>query len=164
MIEIWKDIKDYEGLYQVSNLGRVKSFKRKACRIMKPYSDGSPLGYLRVDLQNNGRSTRKLHLIVYSTFNGTIPEGSEVDHIDNDATNNKLSNLQSLTSRENSVKRSTLNTNNSSTYTGVTWDKGNFKWKSQLYFEGKQINLGRFNSEEEASEAYQNKLSEILGR
>ena len=76
-MEIWKNIKDYEGCYQVSNLGRIKSLSRKVWngkthfwtseRILKPGRDRD--GYFLVNLSKNGKSkTEKVHRLVAKTF------------------------------------------------------------------------------------------------
>ena len=59
MEEVWKDVVGYEGLYQVSNLGRVKSFKRKVVAILKP--NFTKKRYTSVDLQKNGTKNKKIH-------------------------------------------------------------------------------------------------------
>lgn len=112
MQEVWKDIAGYEGLYQVSNLGRVKSLDRyvahkkygkqfHAGKILKPKKRKKGENYLTVDLTKN--STRKsifVHRLVAINFLGE-KEGMEVNHIDEDPTNNRLDNLEWLTHNEN---------------------------------------------------------------
>ena len=115
-MEEWKDIKGYEGLYQVSNEGNVKSVDRIVVansrwgsaremlfkgRMIKQSSTSS--GYLKVQLSKNGVvSNKDVHRIVYEAFNGTIPDGMQVNHKDECKTNNKLENLELLTPKENS--------------------------------------------------------------
>ena len=90
-IEIWKDIKDYEGLSQVSNLGRVKSLGNgrtyKTSRIRKLYKN--KYGYLQVQLCKDGkRKWFRVNRLVATAFLDN-PEGkTEVNHIDEDKTNN----------------------------------------------------------------------------
>ncbi|WP_195964653.1 NUMOD4 domain-containing protein [Clostridium cuniculi] len=112
MNEIWKDIKGYEGIYQVSNFGRVKSLSRyrrsKNCyafvseKIRKLSKDKN--GYSIINLNNNGVSkTHKIHRLVMFAFNEKdYFEGAEVNHIDEDKTNNKIDNLEWCTSKYNS--------------------------------------------------------------
>jgi len=107
--EIWKDVKGYEGYYQVSNLGRVKSLNRIDCknrrryeRILKPVNKD---GYLRVVLYKNSNKERKrIHRIVLETFVG-INNYCEPNHINGIKTDNKLTNLEWVTHKEN-VKHS----------------------------------------------------------
>ena len=96
-IEIWKDIKDYEGLSQVSNLGRVKSLGNgrtyKTSRIRKLYKN--KYGYLQVQLCKDGkRKWFRVNRLVATAFLDN-PEGkTEVNHIDEDKTNNRVDNLK----------------------------------------------------------------------
>ena len=94
--EIWKDVKDYEGLYQVSNMGRVKSLnynKTGKERIMKSYDSGH--GYLQVQLCKDGKGKcYYVHRLVATAFLEN-PEGyNEVNHLDEDKTNNCVENLE----------------------------------------------------------------------
>lgn len=110
MEEIWKDIEDYEGLYQVSNHGRVKSLGHytlmKNGRIR--FHEGKVIehqhytnGYCFVCLSKNGIHKQiLLHRLVLITFNGNI-QGYEVNHIDEDKDNNRLDNLEWVTHRYN---------------------------------------------------------------
>ena len=111
VIEIWKDIKGFEGLYQVSNLGRVKSLERfrKGAngslvtvkeKILKPLIDK---GYYQVCLfKQSNRKAYLVHRLVWSAFNGSIPEGLQVNHINEIKSDNRLSNLNLMTAKENS--------------------------------------------------------------
>jgi hypothetical protein len=158
MVEEWRKVKGFED-YQVSNLGRVKSFKWNKERILKGSIDR--VGYLCVCLNNNSkRSTKKIHKLVAIVFLKHLPCGYNiiVDHIDNDPLNNKLDNLQLINSRENTSKDRKGGT---SKYVGVSWHKPNSKWASKIRIEGKSKHLGYFKYELEASNAYQNKLKEI---
>lgn len=104
-MENWKDIKGYEGLYQISDYGNVKrlagSPKCKEDRIMT--KSVSSNGYLFVTLYKNGKSkTHRIHRLVLENFNPVENmENLEVNHLDEDRTNNNLSNLQWCTRQEN---------------------------------------------------------------
>ena len=157
MIEIYKDIIGYEEMYQVSNLGNIKSYKNgkeKQLKLVK-ITDG----YLIVNLYINGiRKTRKVHQLVAESFLNHKRCGMElvVNHIDFNKTNNKLENLEIVSNRENSNRKHLKST---SKYTGVYWNKCIGKWRAYIFINGNQKHLGLFTNELEASEAYQLELS-----
>lgn len=92
MEEVWKDIPNYEGLYQASNLGRIKS-KRK---ILKPIKGE----YLKVGLSKNGiQTTKYVHRLVAETFLGK--SDLQVNHKDENKHNNCVNNLEWITFKEN---------------------------------------------------------------
>lgn len=107
MCEEWTDIKDYEGLYQVSNFGRVRSLDRLdgsnhrlKGRILKPIKQTH--GYLHVCLYKNGsQSIKKIHRLVAQAFISNPENKLDVNHIDENKTNNMLSNLEWVTRKEN---------------------------------------------------------------
>ena len=165
-MEIFKDIVGYEGLYQVSNMGRVKSLSREVCsyqacwmskdKIKKPCNGVN--GYLQVTLNSNGkRRTRTIHQLVAVAFLNHTPCGHKlvIDHINNDKLDNRVENLQIVTTRFNSRK---TQVNYSSQYKGVHWCKRSNKWRSEITINKKKIFLGYFEKEYDASVVYQNKL------
>ena len=112
MEEIWKDIEGYEGIYQVSNLGRVRSLDRivpalchktgtivdyhRKGRIIRqrPISSGS--GYLVITIHDNEQKahTQLVHRLVARAFVPGYREGLDVNHKDEDKTNNRADNLE----------------------------------------------------------------------
>ena len=99
MKEIWKDIEGYEGLYKVSNFGRVKRVTTD--RILKGSEDS--WGYLKVNLsKNNIKSQQIIHRLVAQAFIPNPDNKSQVNHIDENKTNNMVSNLEWMTAKENS--------------------------------------------------------------
>ena len=96
MEEIWKDIKGYEGIYQVSNLGRVKALnyrRTKKEKIMKSINDNR--GYLFVKLyKNNEHKNFKIHRLVANAFIENHNNYEEINHIDECKTNNYVNNLE----------------------------------------------------------------------
>lgn len=93
MNEIWKDIEEYEGIYQVSNLGRVKSLKFGKEKIIKGRNNS--MGYLYVALCKEGKIKYfRVHRLVASAF---IPNSNnlfEVNHKDENPLNNRIDNLE----------------------------------------------------------------------
>lgn len=92
-MEEWRDIKDYEGLYQVSNEGRVKSLKFGKGKILKPQKNTK--GYLQVQLWNGGKRVHKLvHRLVAEAFLPNPNNYKEVNHKDENPSNNHVENLE----------------------------------------------------------------------
>jgi hypothetical protein len=154
-MEIFKDIVGYEGLYQVSNMGRIKSIIYANEVILKSHENK---GYLQVSLtKNKKRKPQRVHQLIAMTFLNHTPCGHDlvVDHIDSNKTNNKLDNLQIVTNRFNSYK---TQGKYSSKYKGVSWNKRTGNWRSRIMINGKDICLGYFKKEYDAYIAYQNKL------
>lgn len=115
--EIWKDIKGYEGWYQVSNLGRVKRLKKIHCNhgkvnivdrehILTPTEDKK--GYLVVILSNGGKSRkhRKVHRLVANAFIENTDNKPQVDHINRVKNDNRVENLRWVTNSENQYNSS----------------------------------------------------------
>lgn len=162
-IEVWKDIPDYDGLYQVSNFGNVKSLDR----FIKARGNGvrflmskklnkciSSEGYYYVSLSKFNRNKRfKVHQLVAICFLDHTPCNHKlvIDHIDCNKLNNKLSNIQIVTNRYNCSKD---RKSNNSKYIGVSWHSIGKKYVSYLKYGGKNRNLGLFLLEEDAGNAY----------
>jgi len=157
LTEQFKPIKGYEGLYEISNFGRVKSFHKKP-HLLSDRFDSS--GYKQVLLcKEKIQKSFIVHLLVWDHFGDNLRNGLElqVDHIDNNKLNNKIDNLQLLTNRQNSTKQF-LTIQKSSKFVGVCWDKSRNKWIVGIKINKKRINLGRFYDENEAAEVYQTAL------
>jgi hypothetical protein len=164
-IEIWKDIPNYEGCYQASNLGNIRSLDRVSARghNVKGRVLSKSLGsqyYYTVALSKDGKpKTKKVHMLVAMAFLGHTPCGYKIviDHIDHDPLNNKVDNLQLITNRENLSKD---RKGYSSKYIGVSICRPN-SWQAAIQYKGDNIYLGTFKEELDASNSYQKALENI---
>lgn len=111
MDEQWKPVVGYEGIYEVSSHGLIRSLDRPDTwgrptrgRVMKPYQTTS--GHLRVTLSKSSSTTRFfVHRLVLTAFVGPRPHGMEGCHNDGNPTNNSVSNLRWDTKRANARDR-----------------------------------------------------------
>lgn len=161
--EVWKDIRGWS-LYQVSNMGRVRSKDRinlrsngrvdnRKGKVLSP-SKSKADGYLRVsfwDKEGSRRQTHSVHVLVANAFCGTPVEC--VHHKNAVRTDNRAENLEHVTMRQNTiekwkrVKRSP---------TGASLCKGKTirPWRSATKYKGRVYCLGYFDTEREAAAAY----------
>jgi hypothetical protein len=161
--EEWLPVKNYENLYWISSLGRVKN----ARKIMKPYKINS--GYLCIDFNRNlSRQKFLMHRLVAQAFLPNDDLLPEVNHINENKEDNSVTNLQWCTSsanKQHSIASGTYDaiftTNNtlgkkhlpntSSSYHNVTYDKRRGKWAGTIRHNGKNLERKRFNTEVEAA-------------
>ena len=158
MIEVFKDVPNYEGIYQVSNLGNVKSLKWKKEIIMK---QGISSRYLAVNLRKENISKiYRVHVLVAMTFLNYKPNGKQdfvIDHKNGVRTDNRLENLQIVTQREN-----TQNYHKSiKGQIGADWHEQTKKWRSRIYINKNIVHLGLFEEEKDALKAYEIANQEI---
>jgi hypothetical protein len=156
--EIWKDIVGFEGLYQISNYGNVKSCKRLVNaksgqrlvneRLLSLGKDRD--GYLMAILCQDGiKKTVKIHRLVANAFIDMIEGKNLVNHIDSIKSNNIVSNLEWVSSLEN-ICHSKSKLKSSSKYIGVCYHKRDKTFRASGRINGKNINLGNFKTEEDA--------------
>lgn len=154
--EVFLPIDGYNGDYYISNFGNVLTMKRgHECNILKNQTNS--YGYHHVILCRNGkRTTKVIHQLVIDAFYPIQRKGSFllVDHIDNDRTNNCISNLRLVDYRKNVLNRIDMN-NFKSKFPGVTLSKYDKKpWVARKQINGTRIYLGHFETEKLAYEAY----------
>lgn len=141
--EIWRDIKGYENIYQVSSLGRVKSLERVSYlgkiikeKILK--NSFNHRKYLVVHLSKDGKSkVVTVHRLVAEAFIPNPENKLEVNHIDEDKTNNCLNNLEWVTSKENSnwgSRLSRISKSKSKKIKVIYRDNTYEYWESQTIF------------------------------
>lgn len=148
MPEEWRPVVGYEEKYQVSSHGKVKI--TKSGKILKPYILKS--GYHRVSLYlNNNRTHRTVAGIVCEAFIGERPSGLHIDHKDGDKDNNKLSNLEYVTARENQLR---LHKRTKGGSVGVCLSKPRNKYMAAITINRKKVTLGYYDTENEATAAY----------
>lgn len=173
--EIWLPIVGYEGIYEISNLGRIKALhkvlKMKNGRnrthkesILTPWK--TPYGYLCITLVSESvHKKRTIHSLVAQEFlKHTTTKGIDIDHIDGNPSNNKLSNLQLLSHRDNTAKgyaNKKYSNNVGITYSKISNNnKRNKRWIATINIDKKQKHIGLFDTEIEAINAY-NKYKDL---
>ena len=101
--EVWKDVIGWEGLYQVSDMGRVKRIDSiSGPKTEKYLRDKKPRGYALVTLKQGGTiKSKSIHSLVADAFIGPRPAGYEINHINGVKDDNRLSNLEYVTPKDN---------------------------------------------------------------
>lgn len=160
--EKWKHIDGYINIYMVSNMGRIKSLYRLVERsngiissvsekILKGWNNGD--GYLFVDLKKDGLSKKTpIHKLVSDAFLPIQKSRKLINHKNYNRKDNRLKNLERVSSRENNCHR-VIGKKKYSNLVGVSKvsSKGRVKvWISQITVKGKPIHLGYYHTENEA--------------
>lgn len=172
--EEWRNIPGFEGYYQVSDMGNVRSLDRWVT-----YSNGGDRfykgriidgsvnnkGYRKFTLRKNsrGRAYSASQLVAMAFLNHT-PNGHEsvIDHKNGIRTDDRVENLQIVTNRANCTTCFRSNEDSfTSDHVGVSWHTHHSKWRSRINYENIEIHLGFHNNELDASDAYQKALSKI---
>ena len=107
-------------------------------------------GYVRIKINY---SVVYAHRVLWEMRSGPIPSGYVIDHIDGNPMNNAMSNLRLATNAENMQNRG-KNKNNTSGHKGVSWHSESNKWRARVMKSGIEVNLGVFDSINEAVEAH----------
>lgn len=120
----------------------------------KPIGQITKNGYMAVRVTDETGISRRfmVHRIAWALYYGRWPD-IHIDHINGDRSDNRISNLRAATNSQNSMNRS-CHSNSLTGIKGVTWDKQRKKWMARLNKGGKFINLGRFETSDEAKMAY----------
>lgn len=170
IVEEWKQVVGFEGKYEVSNLGRIKSLNYRSVKgveqVLKPYLDRKNHNYHKYTLVNSEGKviTLLVHPLVIQAFIGKS-QGKFVDHIDGDGSNNALSNLRYCTHRENlTFDNVNFKKPKSSKYAGVSYNRnsnGKKKWRAIIKHKKITYSVGTFSTEIEARNAYLSKLNQL---
>jgi len=169
MEEQWKPVVGYEGLYEVSNLGRVKSLPRNGTKnyeiILKQSNHRD--NYKQVCLRNKTKKTVVVHRLVLMAFIGSPKDGEECDHINRKRDDNRLENLRWVL---RAVNNRNQNPYGKSKLKGVYYrtiiNKQGRMYTyvfSSIRINNKTIDLGYFKNEIEAYEAYKKAHLKYLG-
>ena len=128
---------------------RIKSPYKAKIGVIKTIANSSA-GYFQIML--NGKPY-KAHRLAWLYIHGNFPE-NDTDHINGIRTDNRLVNIREATHAEN-MQNVGLTCANTSGYKGVSYHKSRGKWYVRISIDGKQKNLGYFNTPESASQAYE---------
>lgn len=158
--EEWRAIPGYEGYYEASSLGRIKSLRRVIARrdgYAQPVAEKilaqkvMNKSYRGVALLKDRKQTTFLvHRLVMQAFEAY--EGP-VDHVDRCGANNAISNLRRASLSQNQANQG-MRRNNTSGFKGVTWDRRANRWMAQISVANKRQFLGYFKVPEEAARKY----------
>ena len=143
-----EQIENYEGLYEIHLNGpdnQPAVWSVRSNKYLKPCADRD--GYHYVNLCNdNVQKHHRIHRLVAMNFINNPNDHTQVDHIDGNRQNNQIQNLRWVTHQQNHFNRTTAK--------GYNWDKRAGKWRAEIRVNGKKINGGLFDNEEEARACY----------
>lgn len=144
-VEEYREI-EFEGVkLRVYKNGIILKYMRKS-KLWKQMGLSNRTGYPVVSINYRTYSLHRLMAMVYLSID-ILDLSQEIDHIDRHRTNNNINNLRIVTRSQNQFNRGAK---------GYSWNKANNKWAAKIGINKQKIHLGYFNTEQEASEAYQN--------
>jgi hypothetical protein len=154
----WKprEIEDFKGATQAAQEKLHKWWNKKYAhqKVMGTVSKG----YTSV-LWKGG--VKKMHQIVWALHHGKMPN-DQIDHINGDRSDNRISNLREATQQQNAMNRG-ADKKSTSKYVGVSWSNSHGKWVAQIQSGKKNKRIGYFRTEIEAAEAYQKEAIALRG-
>lgn len=178
--EVWKDIPGFEGRYQASNLGRIRSIQdnhgKYKEQIRSTWISNKGYKYVQLFIKDK-RHNVSVHHAVASAFLPNPDAKPTVNHIDGNKQNNFVGNLEWATYSENHIHAYTTGLRNaqhvadrqrgskigtSSNFHNVSWDNTRQKWKATLKDKGRMVFQKRFDCEIEAAK-YVNAMLDELG-
>lgn len=161
MEEIWVDIEDHEGIHQISNLGRVKALRKEVYtpglnsknniairkeKFLKPCVNSSGYYCIRLIDNNGKRRNYKLHRLIAKAFISNPFNLEIINHIDSNILNNSIENLEWVSARENVCHK----VRKDKKLIGIYKRSDGKAYVSQIVFDGKNIYLGSYKTEDEA--------------
>ena len=153
--EIWKDVVGYEGQYEVSNLARVRSLKLYAKTTGRILKQKYIKKYISVPLSHKNKCTNcTVHRLVAKAFVPNPKKLKQVNHIDGDRSNNKASNLEWVSARENSCHAFKDKKGKDSKYIGVYKSYNCSTWYAKIYMNGAQHRFYGFKTDRDAYKKY----------
>lgn len=176
MEEFWKDIPGYEGLYQVSTKGRVRSLDRVRDhgawdrkrflrgRVLKLQKNTN--GYIFIALSKNGKVVKdRVHKLVQAAFPCIFPLelGAWIDHEDRDRANNNIENLRCCDNSRNLMNAKKRSDGLTSFFKGVWKPKDKTSWYAAIHINSKKKHLGCFKTELQAAAAYNKAALKYFG-
>jgi len=120
----------------------------RSCRTYKVVGTLRKDGYIKISVNNRSYLA---HRLAWLYVNGEWPTG-QIDHINHDRSDNRISNLRDVDNRENH-KNETLSSNNTSGVIGVYWKKSTGKWWAGIKVDGRMIHLGYYEYKTDAISA-----------
>ena len=162
MYEEWRDVKDFEGIYEISNLGNFRRNSKKPRKAKYP-KHINRLGYQCISISKDGKKSNKtVHQLVGAAFIRNFKYGMHINHKDGNKLNNCLGNLEKTNWVENNTHAHTLDTTSKpgkSKYKNVSTlvDKRNkqpkVKYVASIKINSKRHYIGSYNCEIEAAKA-----------
>ena len=150
-ILMWKQRPQHHYSTDTNFIGSNKRFLNKVAGTLN-----KNMGYLSVKVQD---SNFRVHRIIWKLVTGNEPL-YEIDHINNIRDDNRFINLREATSSENGRNR-LMRSDNTSGVKGVCWDKESGKWLAQIWYDNKNMKVGRHRTIEQAEEAIRLKRIEL---
>lgn len=146
-----------EKLHYCQESGIFTKICKKTGELTVPVKGKNTLGYIAVGIDYHRYYA---HRLVWLYMFGTMPKRT-IDHINGNPSDNRLCNLRECSHADNQ-KNQKKPKNNTSGYKGVTFCRVTNKWKSQLKHNGKNHNIGLFETPKEAHAAYMEKAEDIF--
>lgn len=144
---------DSDVMIGITSNGDVFYFNKMDYPIIKEHSWHISNGYVAT---HKDKTTLRLHRLIMDA-----KEGAVIDHIDGNPLNNIRHNLRECTQHQNSMNSRKRKIDATSVFKGASWDTSRLKWKSYININMKQVFIGRYKTELEAAEAY-NQMAKVL--